>query len=405
MNLTTIIVEDDELIRTMISAVISKDKQTPIEAEDGETCLKLLEETYPDIIICDLHLPTIQGDEVIREIRKKDPQRNIFILACTGDTSETALQSLLEAGADDYIAKPINPTLLHIRMEVAKNHIKQIRHKKEAQEELKKNEERFRLISENSRDLVCTHTPTGIITYISPSCKKLLGKSQEELIGKTLGEFADYGEPIDLECGEKERTGELEQYREWKLTVNGEEKWMETYTHAIRDNKNGIKEIYSYSRDITQEKAEEKTISILNTVSEENDTLTFLTTLTKEIGTKLDASVAIHIYSTSERKGYVITLEHTSDKEKAAHKELAKVTPNNKEVFQGKNAHGVFHHIPGIEEQETVITQPIPGAYGNPIGKITIIKKTPTNPSERTKAVLKLCANKIGCVLEEHLMR
>src|SRR5215207_4853022 len=61
---------------------------------------------------------------------------------------------------------------------------------------LQESEELYRLLAENSTDLISKHTPEGVYTYASPACRSLLGYEPEELVGHSAYEFVH---PDDLE--------------------------------------------------------------------------------------------------------------------------------------------------------------------------------------------------------------
>ena len=90
---------------------------TPLAAYDGEEGVRMARSELPDLIICDVHLPKLDGYGVVAEL-KKDPQlRKIPALAVTALAMVGDRERLLEAGFNGYIGKPIEPDLFVAELE------------------------------------------------------------------------------------------------------------------------------------------------------------------------------------------------------------------------------------------------------------------------------------------------
>jgi DNA-binding response OmpR family regulator len=108
-----LVVEDEEHIRKLIKMYLEKSGFKVIEANDGNAALRSFEQEKPHLIILDLMLPFISGEEVAREIRKSS---NIPILMLTAKADEENRVQGLEIGADDYVVKPFSPRELVLRV-------------------------------------------------------------------------------------------------------------------------------------------------------------------------------------------------------------------------------------------------------------------------------------------------
>lgn len=114
MNTATILIVDDENdILQVIKAYLEKSNYIVYEADSGKGALQLFENLRPDLVVLDLMLPDISGEEVCRTIRKKS---NIPILMLTAKSSEDDMVKGLLMGADDYITKPFSPRELLVRV-------------------------------------------------------------------------------------------------------------------------------------------------------------------------------------------------------------------------------------------------------------------------------------------------
>ncbi len=114
--LNVLIVEDDYAISTMLTHFLSNKKFKVIVASDGQQALDRLNENNPDIILMDWMLPDFSGLHVIKQIRRNPVQKDIPIIMLTARAEETDKIEGLDAGADDYITKPMSLRELEARI-------------------------------------------------------------------------------------------------------------------------------------------------------------------------------------------------------------------------------------------------------------------------------------------------
>lgn len=115
-----LIVEDEEGNYDLLRIILKKYKPEIVWAQDGGQAIKRFKEQSFDLILMDLQLPVINGLEATREIKKIDS--NIPIIAQTAYAMTEDRQKALNAGCDDYIAKPMKR--LHL-IEIIQKHIAQ----------------------------------------------------------------------------------------------------------------------------------------------------------------------------------------------------------------------------------------------------------------------------------------
>jgi len=402
-----LIIEDDTIISGLIKTVCEKKGHSASVCETAEEGQEAwLKDRHP-LILLDLNLPKMNGIEFCKWLRTDLKQEDPFILISTSNNKVETFHKVLAAGANDYIPKPLNPMVLAIRIDVAQNQVVQIAKKRAYENQNIQNEKRFRLISEHSRDLVCTHKPDGTLIYMSPSIKNLLGFLPEEMMGKKFDDIkvSPEANPLDLDMGENENSGRFESTETWEAThANGRPVWLETYTQTIRDQNNEISEMYSYSRDVSDQKNEEGQLKMLHVLGNNKDSETYLKDIIQEIRSSFQAEACIHIRpSNPTGLSYCVYQKDINPVILKLHRQIAKETDQNIPQYQTQNARGVFHNFENIETIEAIISLPIPGTFGQAIGKITITSENKIVYSERTKAVLLVLASKVGCVLEEHI--
>ncbi|MCH9638298.1 MAG: diguanylate cyclase [Betaproteobacteria bacterium] len=114
-----LIAEDDFTSRTMLAAIAKKWGHETIAVEDGEAAWKvLLGEDPPQLLLLDWEMPLVDGLELCHRIRQLDTQDHPYIILLTSRNESADIVEGLQAGSNDYIAKPFENTVLHARIEV-----------------------------------------------------------------------------------------------------------------------------------------------------------------------------------------------------------------------------------------------------------------------------------------------
>jgi len=107
-----LLVDDHALLRTGVANIINQeaDLQVVAEAENGVEALKAYEQHQPDVTLLDLRMPVMEGVEVVRRLRERDPGARIIVLT-TYDTDDE-ISRALKAGAKAYVLKDISADAL-----------------------------------------------------------------------------------------------------------------------------------------------------------------------------------------------------------------------------------------------------------------------------------------------------
>lgn len=105
---TILIVDDEPAIGKMLERALKNEGFFIDIAPNGEDALDLLARKKHDVVILDINLPGISGDEICRQLRKDPLLQTIGILMVTGRNTEGLSASMLDDGADDYVSKPFD---------------------------------------------------------------------------------------------------------------------------------------------------------------------------------------------------------------------------------------------------------------------------------------------------------
>lgn len=115
-----IVVDDEETNRIILSSWMHRFGFECSTATDGLDALLQLDREPCDIVIVDWHMPGMDGMELIRLLRARPYTQPPYLVFTTGDPDPGILQSAFEAGADDFIRKPVEPVELMARLHAAK---------------------------------------------------------------------------------------------------------------------------------------------------------------------------------------------------------------------------------------------------------------------------------------------
>ena len=121
---TVLIIEDEKNIQTFMGKVLKRHDYRVLCADTGVQGLELIRSQCPDIILLDLGLPDISGDDIIREARTWTSTPIIVISARTAEKEKVVA---LDLGADDYITKPFGTSELLARIRASLRHSNRLR--------------------------------------------------------------------------------------------------------------------------------------------------------------------------------------------------------------------------------------------------------------------------------------
>lgn len=111
-----LIVDDIEDNRVLLARLLKRWEYETEMAEDGEQALKMLNQTEFDLVLLDVMMPNMDGDEVLERIKENDKFEELPVVMVTAlDDIERAARCI-SSGADDYLTKPIQPALLKARV-------------------------------------------------------------------------------------------------------------------------------------------------------------------------------------------------------------------------------------------------------------------------------------------------
>ena len=207
----------------------------------------------PTLIIADWRLPDGDSTTFLEEHGRPSPP----VIIMTSYGSERNAVEAIKSGALDYIIKSSESMMdmPHIAERAIQQWIT-MQEQERIQVTLAEREAQFRLLAENSSDMISRHDARGTFIYVSPACRTLVGYQPEELIGKQVIPFihpedAKYILKMFSSIKWDDPTAAVPYRARHK---NGEYIWLETTARVIYGQDDKVVEIQASSRDITERK-------------------------------------------------------------------------------------------------------------------------------------------------------
>lgn len=241
-------------------------------ARSGEEALQRLVEDPVDAIVLDMVLPGLSGQITCRLIKEAPAWRAIPLLMLTGRGDEQAFFDAISAGADDFVVKSSELTALKARLlaQLRRRHFEEdsrrardllLRREIDAAEamadqELRRSEERFRLIVEGIQDYaIFMLDPEGRVVSWNPGAERITGYQLDEIVGHSCAalftpEDAARGAPAaELEATVQAGRSVQEGFR---LRKDGTRYWAHEVISALRDDGGRLRGFVMVSRDATE---------------------------------------------------------------------------------------------------------------------------------------------------------
>ncbi len=252
-----LIIDDSIDVHELVQAWLANEPVEFDSSSDGPTGLSQASTLRPDLILLDVDLPGLDGFEVCRRLKANPITADIPIVFLTGAASTEEKLRGLELGATDYVTKPFDPAELRARVRAALNTKNLMDLLAQKALILQESEERFRVLAENSSDVISRHKPDGVYLYASPACAAILGYLPEELLGRSVVEFIHPDEVMaaTLCYAQTRPVGETGTVAFRFKRRDEKYVWLESTFRTLTDPTTGIaREIHASARDVSGRK-------------------------------------------------------------------------------------------------------------------------------------------------------
>ncbi|MBK5298852.1 MAG: response regulator [Vicinamibacteria bacterium] len=113
---TVLVVDDDARARRLFERLLVGQGYVVETASDGPSALAAVQSTPPDVVVLDVMLPGVSGFEICRHLKRESTTRLTPVILVTGMNDRARRAEGLEAGADDFLGKPVDPSELFARV-------------------------------------------------------------------------------------------------------------------------------------------------------------------------------------------------------------------------------------------------------------------------------------------------
>ena len=280
-------IDDEDQIRNSFRLFLEDHDFDVVEAKNGHEGLDIFRREKPDLVLCDLRMPEMDGLEVLQTIKSESPDTPIVVVSGTGIIGDAI--AAIRRGAWNYLLKPIQDmsVLLHainqelerarliIENRAYQEHLeeevtrrtaalqKAINDLNESHLKLRKSEETYRSIFENLQDVYIEFVSNDVILEISPSISLISCFKREELLGTKIEDLFPHSEERDELFQHLDQKGHIRDFEihlrdknhlEIPCSLNA------SYQGGERHNAN---KICATLRDITERKQAEARIEYL----------------------------------------------------------------------------------------------------------------------------------------------
>jgi DNA-binding response OmpR family regulator len=108
VNKLVLIIEDDPMFRLSIFEFLESKDFNVISTADGASGLQLARDFHPDLIVCDINLPYLNGFEILKQVREDLTTAKTPLIFITSETDPDSRDRAMQLGANDYLTKPVS---------------------------------------------------------------------------------------------------------------------------------------------------------------------------------------------------------------------------------------------------------------------------------------------------------
>ena len=190
LPLSVLVVEDSEFDARMLVGLLKSGGFIPTfkRVETASEMVEALNHEKWEVILADYNLPEFSAPKALEVLR--NTKLDIPFIIVSGGIGEDTAVAAMRAGANDYLMKGNLARLVPaVERELRDAAVRVSRRK--AIKELRESEMRHRTLIENASDIIVVLNSNGVVSFISPACEKVLGKKEDDFIGKDWFQFAE----------------------------------------------------------------------------------------------------------------------------------------------------------------------------------------------------------------------
>ncbi len=245
-----LVVDDDIVIRGMLQRLLEEQGYQVIEAVNGSEAVNAFQEHTPDLVLMDAAMPVLDGFGACEAIKKLPHGKDTPVLMITALHDEESVDQAFNAGAVEYITKPIHWAVLRHRVQT-------LLQARRAEKALIKSEVRFRGVFEQSAMGIALINLEGKIMRGNPALHAMLGQDIEQLAGESFAKFFHPADTlIEKEFMQQLMNGQRSTYQMEKYFFQPDSPllWARLTTSLVRGMDGDPQFIIHMIEDITRQK-------------------------------------------------------------------------------------------------------------------------------------------------------
>ncbi|HET6148434.1 MAG TPA: response regulator [Polyangia bacterium] len=206
-----LVVDDEDNDRRLLELLLAAEGFLVLSASNGEEALTSIAQQPPDLILVDVMMPEMDGYVLVEKIKNHATAGPIPIIMVTHVDDREAMMRALQAGAQDYLVKPVNRAELYVRVrnllrltaygdlqtKYSQSLEREVGWRKadlvETVARLTASEQRYRALLENANDAIAVLTPDGVVREMNQKWAEIVGVPREQLIGRQVSDFIASG--------------------------------------------------------------------------------------------------------------------------------------------------------------------------------------------------------------------
>ena len=267
-GLHVLLVEDNPEERWLFTELLRSRGHTVTACEDAETAWEAFKENRPSLILLDWILPGMDGLELCRRIRQEGQASHCNIVVVTSKGTAQDLREVLDAGADDYIAKPVDVSLMEIRLAVAEERVRKASEAEATRADLETKTQELEALFLNLDEVFFSIDPaTKRLIQISPAVVKVVGVDAQTLVEDT-DLWREYLCPPEMkdkaDCLDEISSDEPLETEYQVVTPEGEPRWVRCTLKPGLSSSGTVLRVDGLLSDITRRKVVEEELSARN---------------------------------------------------------------------------------------------------------------------------------------------
>ncbi|MCB1796323.1 MAG: response regulator, partial [Candidatus Competibacteraceae bacterium] len=256
--------DDDEGQRLLAGASLRQGGFTILEADSGEQALKVFQQHQPDLVLLDVVMPGMDGFATCAALRGLAGDRNLPIVMVTGLDDVESIEQAYQAGATDFLTKPIQWLILHQR-------VRYILRASWTLRDLQNSEERFRTLVNAAGSVIMVLDRKGRVVEFNPVAERFFSLHRGGLVA------ADFADTLPVIGDWSALMGNPQSFESTIRALNGDEHILLWSLSGFADAEGVVAGLVIVGQDVTARRRAEESMRKLSYAIEQNPIAVLIT--------------------------------------------------------------------------------------------------------------------------------